>query len=83
MTAASGGARINVIVSHFKSRRCDDAHGPELDQGDQQGCWNHRRVLQARALRRFAAEVGRRSGVDQTLLIGDFNAYAHEAPLGA
>jgi predicted extracellular nuclease len=38
-------------------------------------------VLQARALRRFAADVQARSGVDETLLVGDFNAYPHEDPI--
>jgi predicted extracellular nuclease len=75
------GARINVIVDHFKSRRCEGAQGLDLDQGDLQGCWNHRRVLQAQALRRFAAEVERRSGIADTLLIGDLNAYAREDPV--
>ena len=75
------GARFNIIVSHFKSRRCDGAESLDLDQHDLQGCWNHRRVLQARALRRFAAAITSRSGVDRTLLVGDFNAYAREDPV--
>ncbi len=73
--------RLNVIVGHFKSRRCAGAVGSEADQGDLQGCWNHRRVLQAQALRRFAAAVQRRSGIADTLLVGDFNAYAREDPV--
>jgi predicted extracellular nuclease len=77
----ASGARFNIVVSHFKSRRCDGADGLDLDQHDLQGCWNHRRVLQARALRRFAAAVALRSGIDRMLLVGDFNAYAREDPV--
>ena len=75
-----GAARFNVIASHFKSRRCDGAIGSDLDQGDLQGCFNHRRVAQARALARFADAVARASGTAGTLLVGDFNAYAREDP---
>jgi predicted extracellular nuclease len=78
--ARDGGARFNVIVSHFKSRRCDGATGGDRDQGDLQGCFNRRRVAQARALARFADAVARDSGVRDTLLVGDFNAYAREDP---
>jgi predicted extracellular nuclease len=37
-------------------------------------------LLQARALARFAGAVARESGVAETLLVGDFNAYAREHP---
>jgi predicted extracellular nuclease len=77
---ADGAARFSVVASHFKSRRCDGASGPDRDLGDGQGCWSHRRVLQARALARFAGTVARESGVAGTLLVGDFNAYAREDP---
>jgi predicted extracellular nuclease len=75
-----GGARFNVIANHFKSRRCDGATGSDLDQGDLQGCFNHQRVAQARALARFADGIARASGTADTLLVGDFNAYAREDP---
>ena len=76
-----GGTRFNVVVSHFKSRRCDGATAQERDRGDLQGCFNHRRVAQARALARFAGAVARTGGTSDTLLVGDFNAYAREDPL--
>ncbi len=75
-----GGARFNVVVSHFKSRRCDGATAEERDRGDLQGCFNHRRVAQARALLRFAGAVARADAAPDTLLVGDFNAYAREDP---
>jgi uncharacterized protein len=75
-----GGARFNVIASHFKSRRCAGAPAGERDRGDLQGCFNQRRVAQARALARFAAAVARAGGSADTLLVGDFNAYTREDP---
>ena len=79
---ADGGARFTVIASHFKSRRCEGTAGAEQDHGDLQGCWSRRRVLQAQALARFAGTVADDTGVADTLLVGDFNAYALEdAPM--
>jgi predicted extracellular nuclease len=75
-----GAVRFNVIASHFKSRRCDGAVGGDRDHGDLQGCFNRRRVAQARALARFAHAFARASGTADTLLMGDFNAYAREDP---
>jgi predicted extracellular nuclease len=77
---ADGGAPFNLIASHFKSRRCDGASGIDLDQDDLQACFSGRRVAQARALARFAVAVARTNGVSDTLLVGDFNAYAREDP---
>ncbi len=75
---ADGAARLTVVASHFKSRRCDGASGAERDRGDLQGCFSHRRAAQARALARFAHAVARATGIGDTLLVGDFNAYARE-----
>ena len=75
-----GVARFNLIASHFKSRRCDGATGGDRDQGDLQGCFDRRRAAQARALARFADAFARTSGTADTLLVGDFNAYAREDP---
>jgi predicted extracellular nuclease len=75
-----GGGRFTVVASHFKSRRCDGATAADRDRGDLQGCWNARRVRQARALARFAGALARGSGVADTLLVGDFNAGAQEDP---
>jgi predicted extracellular nuclease len=75
------GERFNLIANHLKSKGCDSATGLDLDQGDLQGCWNNRRVQQADELRAFAASVQSASGVADTLLMGDFNAYAQEDPI--
>ncbi|RAY11800.1 nuclease [Actinomadura craniellae] len=70
-----GSLPFTVLVNHFKSKSCGDATGPDADQGDGQGCWNARRVLQAKAL----AALARR--VPAPLVIGDLNAYAAEDPI--
>jgi hypothetical protein len=78
---APNGERFNVVVNHMKSKGCDGATGADLDGGDGQGCWNARRVQQADQLRTFVANVQATSGVNDTLLVGDFNAYAKEDPI--
>jgi len=79
-SAAQGARRFNLVASHFKSRRCEGATGAERNRGDLQGCWSPRRVAQARALARFAGALAHASGIADTLLVGDFNAYAREDP---
>ncbi|WP_240809749.1 ExeM/NucH family extracellular endonuclease [Actinomadura sp. WMMA1423] len=70
-----GGTAFTMIVNHFKSKGCGDATGPDQDQGDGQGCYNARRVSQARAVAALAA------GVPNPLVVGDLNAYTAEDPV--
>ena len=80
---ALNGEKFNLIANHLKSKGCSDfAAGPgDADQGDLQGCFNARRVQQADELRTFAARLQSANGVADTLLVGDFNAYAKEDPV--
>lgn len=78
---AANGERFTVFVNHFKSKSCSDAAGADLDQGDGQGCYNATRLQQADRLAQFMGEVQAASGVSDSLLIGDFNAYAQEDPM--
>jgi predicted extracellular nuclease len=77
------GEKFNVIANHLKSKGCSDfAAGPgDADAGDLQGCFNARRVQQADELRAFAQQVQAAGGTADTLLVGDFNAYAKEDPV--
>jgi predicted extracellular nuclease len=77
----NNSVKFTLIVNHLKSKGCDGATGLDLDQGDLQGCWNNQRVQQADELRSFAASVAAATGVADTLLVGDFNAYAQEDPI--
>lgn len=72
---ASGGTAFTMIVNHFKSKGCGDATGPDEDLGDGQGCYNARRVAQAKAIAAIA------DGVPNPLVVGDLNAYAAEDPV--
>ena len=80
---APNGEKFNLVANHLKSKGCSDfAAGPgDADSGDLQGCFNARRVQQADELRSFVATVQNQSGVIDTLLVGDFNAYAKEDPI--
>ncbi|MEV4678249.1 ExeM/NucH family extracellular endonuclease [Actinomadura sp. NPDC049382] len=72
---AAGGAAFTMIVNHFKSKNCGGATGPDQDEGDGQGCYNARRVAQAKAIASLA------DGVPNPLVVGDLNAYGAEDPV--
>ena len=76
------GQRFTYFVNHLKSKGgCPSGSGPDADQGDGQGCWNATRLAQAQRLRTFVAQVQSTSGVNDVLLMGDFNAYGQEDPI--
>lgn len=71
-----------VAVNHFKSKgSCPrDGNRTNADQLDGQGCWNAIRVESAELL----AELMQSAPLDtvtQSILLGDFNAYAMEDPI--
>ncbi|MGY1916270.1 ExeM/NucH family extracellular endonuclease [Blastococcus sp. SYSU DS0973] len=74
---ASGGQPFAVVVNHFKSKGCTGATGGNVDQGDGQGCYNADRVEQAEALVDLAGSLPG----NQTMIIGDLNAYGGEDPI--
>lgn len=77
--AAPNGQPFTVVVNHLKSKGSCPAGSSDVnaDQGDGQGCWNNRRLLQAQRLRTWVAA---NAGAD-ALLIGDLNAYGREDPI--
>ncbi|MGN6330956.1 MAG: ExeM/NucH family extracellular endonuclease [Motilibacteraceae bacterium] len=75
---------FSVVVNHFKSKgSCPSAaQDPDnADRGDGQGCWNAKRVDQARTLLSFLDTVTQVSGDDDVLVVGDLNSYAQEDPV--
>lgn len=66
---------FTVVVNHLKSKSCGTATGPDADQGDGQGCWNARRVTQAKAVSALTKQVV------NPLVLGDLNAYSGEDPI--
>ncbi|MDX1597855.1 MAG: ExeM/NucH family extracellular endonuclease [Marinobacter sp.] len=74
-------ASVRIIVPHLKSKACHGASGPERDQADGQGCYNHRRTKAARALTQWVDDLPDNPSLAGTLITGDLNSYAQEAPL--
>ncbi|MDJ0657035.1 MAG: ExeM/NucH family extracellular endonuclease [Xanthomonadales bacterium] len=75
----ASGQEFSVVVVHFKSKGCGETDSENADQGDGQGCWNRKRVEASRALTQWLmAELDPAAAV----VVGDFNAYSREDPLG-
>ncbi|MFC5183039.1 ExeM/NucH family extracellular endonuclease [Actinomadura harenae] len=71
------GTTFTLIANHFKSKGCTGATGADKDQGDGQGCFNPRRVAQAKAITELAARE------KNPVVLGDLNAYTAEDPVKA
>ncbi|CAI8156115.1 MAG: Uncharacterised protein [Pseudidiomarina mangrovi] len=71
-----------VAVNHFKSKgSCPrDGNLDNTDQGDGQGCWNPVRVESAKLLAELM-QTAPLDTVSNSILLGDFNAYAMEDPI--
>lgn len=79
---SANGKTFSVVVNHFKSKgSCPTDGSADTDQGDLQGCWNAKRVLQAEQLLDFISTVQAAAGSEDVLVIGDLNAYAKEDPI--
>lgn len=75
------GARFLFSTMHLRSKLCDNATGPEVDQGDGQGCFNALRRTQVGALIDHWEGVRVVTGIEAQLIMGDFNAYSEEDPI--
>lgn len=75
--SVEGGPAFGVVTAHFKSKTGCPARG-DIDRG--QGCWNERRMAQARAMSAFLGRLAA-EGNERLLLIGDLNAYGAEDPI--
>lgn len=78
---SADGELLTVVVNHFKSKGCNGASGPNMDQGDGQGCWNPTRAAAAGQLISWIAGDPTGTGGSDVLLLGDFNSYAKEDPI--
>ncbi|WP_164929446.1 ExeM/NucH family extracellular endonuclease [Gloeobacter violaceus] len=70
---------FTVVVNHFKSKGSCPDPGPDADADKGQGCWNLRRVAQARKLLAFVKTLND----PDVLVVGDLNAYGGEDPIKA
>ena len=80
ISGASTGAKLSVIVNHFKSKGSGGT-GADADQGDGQGFYNASRKAQAVALLSFITTVQNAANDLDVLVIGDLNAYTEEDPM--
>lgn len=72
-----GGEPFTLIAAHHRSKGGCPSAG-DIDRGS--GCWNLQRDAQSQAILDFAAQL-RADGWPAALLLGDLNAYRHEAPI--
>lgn len=77
----SSGSVFSVVANHFRYKGCAGATDLDIDQGDGQGCYNHRRKLQAIELLNFIGEITTIANDPDVLVIGDFNTYKQEDPI--
>lgn len=79
---AGGGASDTflVIANHFKSKSDSGATGDNVDTGE--GAYTGDRTRQAIALVEFADDLKAEYETDKVFLVGDFNSYAKETPIG-
>ena len=76
------GARLTVVVNHFKSKGSGCGAGDD-DTTTGQGNCNGTRTLAAEALADWLATDPTGSGDEDLLIIGDLNSYAKEDPIAA
>ena len=76
----SSGERFIFSINHFKAKS-GSGTGPDADQGDGQGIYNHARVVEAESVISFYNTNRSYYGDEDILVMGDLNAYAKEDPI--
>ncbi|KEF29871.1 Nuclease [Marinobacter nitratireducens] len=74
-----GQLAVQVVAVHLKSKSCRGASGADSDQG--QGCYTNRRVQEAKSVTDWLASSPTPDKLAGTLITGDLNSYAREAPV--
>lgn len=80
------GELLNLTVVHLKSKgSCpsDKTDLANIDSGDGQGCWNGLRLQAATAMGNWLAGYPTGVETDNSVIVGDFNAYMQEDPIRA
>lgn len=80
---ASSGETITVAVNHLKSKGSLSGLDADNDQLDGQGNNNATRTKAAKILADWLASDPTGQGSENTLIVGDLNAYAQEDPITA
>jgi predicted extracellular nuclease len=75
---------FTVAVAHLKSKGgCGSATGANADKNDGQACWNEIRTQGANAFADWLNSKPTGVSDEDTILVGDMNAYAMEDPIRA
>ena len=77
----ASGQRVTVAVNHLKSKGSNCNAVGDFDLNDGQGNCNVTRTNAARALADWLASDPTGTGEEDTLIIGDLNAYRNEDPI--
>ena len=77
----SSGKRFLVAANHFKSKGSCPRSGENADQRDGQGCWNSARIDAARAVAEWVLDLAQQAGTDQSIILGDLNAWRQSDPV--
>ncbi|MCF2855866.1 ExeM/NucH family extracellular endonuclease [Pseudoalteromonas sp. SMS1] len=76
------GDVFNVVINHLRSKgSCSSAEGLDQDQNDGQGCWNQTRINAVNVLNSWLETSPTTVEDEDTIILGDFNAYALEDPI--
>lgn len=76
----ASGERFIFSINHFKAKS-GTGTGPDADQGDGQGIYNHARVVEAESVLSNYNSNRNYYDDEDILIMGDLNAYAKEDPI--
>lgn len=82
-TEIASGESFTAVVNHLKSKSSGTGAAADNDQGDGQGLSNATRLAAAQELAAWLATNPTGDASGNTLLLGDYNAYAMEDPVQA
>ena len=75
--------KLLIVTNHLKSKgSCPDS-GVDANQKDGQGCWNPIRTASAEKMTAWVKSLAATSQTDNTIILGDMNAYRQEDPINA
>jgi len=75
--------KLLIVVNHLKSKgSCPDS-GVDANQKDGQGCWNPMRTASAEKMAAWVKSLATISQTNNTIILGDMNAYRQEDPINA
>jgi predicted extracellular nuclease len=77
------GETLLIVINHLKSKGSCPESGVDANQNDGQGCWNDMRRVAAKKMSAWAKQLAASMGTENTLILGDMNAYRNEDPIGS